>query len=162
MSYTINYDPRTGQPTGILRSDGASIPLDPRNADFAAFLAWNAQQPVPLDYTTPHVSLPAVQQQAVAALMAQADAFVAQSYNPNTLQLLNGLYSQAVLKGLANRAAYLDPIIEWGNAVAAALEAAIEQVEVATTADAVAAVTLSLPAPPSPLPTRAGAMAITN
>lgn len=31
-------------------SDGASIPIDPANADFQAFLIWNAQQETPIDW----------------------------------------------------------------------------------------------------------------
>lgn len=53
MTYTLQYDARTGAPVSILRSDGAVVPIAPGNADFQAFLAWNAQQPPPLDYTTP-------------------------------------------------------------------------------------------------------------
>lgn len=48
--YSIIYD-SNGNPC-IVRSDGASIPSDPHNADFRAFLAWNVQQSTPLDYTT--------------------------------------------------------------------------------------------------------------
>ncbi|MDE2097179.1 MAG: hypothetical protein KGL39_08025 [Patescibacteria group bacterium] len=51
-TYSVQYDPLNGRPTGILRSDGAGIPLDQANGDFQAFLAWNAQQQTPLDYTT--------------------------------------------------------------------------------------------------------------
>jgi len=47
-SYAQYYDPRTGRFLGVLRDDGASIPADAGNADWRAFLAWNAAQPVPL------------------------------------------------------------------------------------------------------------------
>ncbi len=80
MTYTIQYNPQTGQPTGILRDDGASIPLDPANGDFQAFLAWNAQQPAPLDYTTPYLSLAQAQDNAVAAIDARTAALLAAGF----------------------------------------------------------------------------------
>lgn len=52
VAYTVTYDP-TGRPTGILADSGATIPLDRGNSAFQQFLAWNAQQQPPLDYTTP-------------------------------------------------------------------------------------------------------------
>ncbi len=52
MTYKVTYD-ATGQPVGLITSDGASVPIDSRNADFRTFLAWNAAQQVPLDYSTP-------------------------------------------------------------------------------------------------------------
>jgi hypothetical protein len=48
FTYTLVYNPFTGQVSGALRSDGANVPADPNNADWQAFLAWNAVQPVPL------------------------------------------------------------------------------------------------------------------
>ncbi len=50
MNYLVSYD-SNGNPY-IVRSDGAAIPIDARNSDFRIFLAWNAQQSTPLDYTT--------------------------------------------------------------------------------------------------------------
>lgn len=38
MSYRIATDPAAGDM--IVRSDGAWIPPDPKNADYAAFLKW--------------------------------------------------------------------------------------------------------------------------
>lgn len=52
MSYRIGYDTE-GLPIVIRDSDGATIPQEASNADFRAFLGWNAAQTVPLDYTTP-------------------------------------------------------------------------------------------------------------
>lgn len=49
--YSIIYD-ELGNPTGI-KLDNKSIPINMNNADFRAFLAWNAQQSTPLDYQTP-------------------------------------------------------------------------------------------------------------
>lgn len=46
-TYRITYG-CDGAPL-ILRSDGATIPAHPGNADFRAFANWNAQQSVPLD-----------------------------------------------------------------------------------------------------------------
>ena len=73
------------------------------------------------------------------------------------------MYSQAVRQGLTNRALYLEPLTDWGIALAQALAAAVAQVLAATTADQVAAVALTIPAPPAAgWPTIAGAMAITS
>lgn len=38
-----------GRTWGIQRSDGASVPRDTGNRDWQDFVAWNAQQPSPLD-----------------------------------------------------------------------------------------------------------------
>jgi len=110
-------------------------------------------------------ALGSVQQQAIAALSQQANAAVAAVYAPTTLSLLNAIYAQALFSGLVNRAAYLAPVVAWGNGIAAATEAAVEAVLAATTPADVDAVTLSLPAPPwgsGPAPSRTGAMAIVN
>jgi len=40
MKYKIDYNLK-GQPGGIRREDGASIPLDKTNRDFRKFLEWN-------------------------------------------------------------------------------------------------------------------------
>ena len=51
MDYTIMRDP-DGQVAGVVRSDGACVPIDNRNGDWREFLAWNAAQAEPLDYET--------------------------------------------------------------------------------------------------------------
>lgn len=40
-----------GNPSSVLRSDGWSIPFDPDNADYQAYLAWIAEgnEPTPAD-----------------------------------------------------------------------------------------------------------------
>lgn len=52
MIYHMHYD-MDGTPHIVRDADGAWIPQDDDNGDFRDFLAWNAAQPVPLDYTTP-------------------------------------------------------------------------------------------------------------
>jgi hypothetical protein len=47
-NYQIKNDFRTGQPSCILRSDGTSIPFDPANTDYQAYLAWVAEGNTPL------------------------------------------------------------------------------------------------------------------
>ena len=47
--YHIEYTP-FGEPY-VMRNDGARMFTD--SAEWREFLAWNEQQPVPLDYTTP-------------------------------------------------------------------------------------------------------------
>ena len=48
--YTVAYDDKSGDPISVLSNLRISIPLDERNGDFREFLAWNAQQPIPLDW----------------------------------------------------------------------------------------------------------------
>lgn len=50
-TYHIIYGPE-GSPSIIRDADGGFIPNAPSNADFRAFLVWNASQMPPLDYTT--------------------------------------------------------------------------------------------------------------
>ena len=47
----MNYTYALTQGTSILRSDGANIPPDPANTDYAAYLAWVAagNTPTPVD-----------------------------------------------------------------------------------------------------------------
>jgi fructose-1-phosphate kinase PfkB-like protein len=49
----MNYTYALTQGTSILRSDGANIPLDPANTDYAAYLVWVAagNTPTPVDPT---------------------------------------------------------------------------------------------------------------
>ena len=50
MTYQLIND-RDGKPTAVLRSDGWSIPFDPANTDYQAYLAWLAEgnTPTPAD-----------------------------------------------------------------------------------------------------------------
>ena len=48
-TYELTFDELSGTVNGIMRSDGACIPIEPANSDFQAFLIWNAEQAVPLD-----------------------------------------------------------------------------------------------------------------
>ena len=63
MSYTYAL---TSSPA-ILRSDGASIPPDPLNGDYAQYLAWVAAGNTPTPYTPP---APTPAQQAAEAIAA--------------------------------------------------------------------------------------------
>lgn len=47
--YSIEHDPRTGTASVIRDRDGARIPKDFRNLDYAEFLHWNERQAEPLD-----------------------------------------------------------------------------------------------------------------
>lgn len=52
MAYQIILDPLTQQPGQVIRriSDGATIPPDPNNMDYAAFLEWVAAGNTPATY----------------------------------------------------------------------------------------------------------------
>lgn len=50
MTYQLTENPHI-----ILRSDGVSIPADPRNADYQAYLSWRAKNNTPTPYTPPVV-----------------------------------------------------------------------------------------------------------
>ena len=47
--YAAVHDPETGRFLGVRRADGAHVPPDPRNADWRAFLGWNAAAVPPVD-----------------------------------------------------------------------------------------------------------------
>lgn len=49
--YSIHIDERTGAVSVVRDRDGARIPKDVRNGDYAEFVAWNAEQAEPLDVT---------------------------------------------------------------------------------------------------------------
>lgn len=71
MTYLPRYDPLTGGFVGVTRADGAQIPADPANTDFQAFLAWNAQQAVPVSTAAdPAAQLSAARAAKLAALQA--------------------------------------------------------------------------------------------
>lgn len=58
--YSIEHDFRSGVASIVRERDGARIPQDPRNADFAEFVKWNADQAEPLDLSASVVELPPV------------------------------------------------------------------------------------------------------
>lgn len=68
-----------GKTTGVTRlSDGAIIPLDSRNKDFAQFLTWNAQQAAPLDLSdqAPPPPEPDSELDQISAILDKTDADV--------------------------------------------------------------------------------------
>uniref|UniRef100_A0A6M3JCK7 Uncharacterized protein n=1 Tax=viral metagenome TaxID=1070528 RepID=A0A6M3JCK7_9ZZZZ len=75
--YQPNYDTMTGKVSGIKRtSDSASIPLCEDNTDFAAFLEWNALQPIPLDLNT--IDAATIAAHEAQKEQAQVDALISQ------------------------------------------------------------------------------------
>jgi hypothetical protein len=77
MTYTL-----TAQPDIIVRDeDGAFIPFDPANIDYAAFLAWCDEGNEPTPYTPPAVTLPEVVpvEDRVADLETRVDALESSS-----------------------------------------------------------------------------------
>jgi len=47
MQYKIVNSVETGQPCSLMRSDGWSIPFDPANTDYQAYLKWLDEGNVP-------------------------------------------------------------------------------------------------------------------
>ena len=47
MSYTIIKD-RYGNDSSVMRTDGLSIPFDPANTDYQAYLKWVSEGNTPL------------------------------------------------------------------------------------------------------------------
>ena len=86
-SYKIQNDSR-GEFCGVLRSDGWSIPSDPQNTDYAAYLAWlaegNTPEPAdPIDTTPQSVSpLQAKAELLDRGLLDDVEAIVNASENP--------------------------------------------------------------------------------
>ena len=54
ITYKITNSFELGTQTGVLRSDGAWIPLAPDNTDYQEYLAWLAEgnEPLPADEPT--------------------------------------------------------------------------------------------------------------
>ena len=48
ISYQLIKDPSTGEINSVHRSDGWTIPFDPDNSDYQAYLEWLAQGNTPL------------------------------------------------------------------------------------------------------------------
>ena len=74
--YSIEHDLLSGVASIIREHDGARIPQDPRNSDFAEFLKWNATQPTPLDLSPrpPAEALPLKTPEELAAEFYAIDA----------------------------------------------------------------------------------------
>ena len=79
--------------TSILRSDGASIPQDPANVDYAAYLAWveAGNTPEPADVPDPKL-----------AIKAQIEALEAQQLLPRITRefMLSAAQAQAAAAGV--------------------------------------------------------------
>jgi hypothetical protein len=54
ITYKLMLDRETKKPSSVFRSDGWSIPFDPANTDYQAYLAWVAEgnTPTPADEDT--------------------------------------------------------------------------------------------------------------
>lgn len=74
-TYTLVYNRYSGVCNGALRSDGLNVPRDEANADWQAFLAWNATQtpPLSLDPIAPFVR----KQRPLYAIYADLQALTA-------------------------------------------------------------------------------------
>lgn len=48
VNYQLKKDARTNEVMCVIRSDGTSIPFDPDNTDYQAYLAWVAEGNTPL------------------------------------------------------------------------------------------------------------------
>jgi hypothetical protein len=77
--YKLNYDKLTGKVSSI-QNGNMSIPIAEDNTDFQAFLLWNEQQAIPLDWHTPiAVEPPPVQTEVTFDLPVHAPDFIVSS-----------------------------------------------------------------------------------
>lgn len=73
--YTTRHDIESGRFVGVTRTaDGAQIPADPANGDYAAFLVWNAEQVPPVD--TSDRAPPTEAERLAVARTAAVNAFL--------------------------------------------------------------------------------------
>lgn len=70
--YELIHDINTGKVNNVKRlSDGAFTSLNPTNADFQAFLIWNAEQAVPLDLDSTITPEPPIVYESTADKLAK-------------------------------------------------------------------------------------------
>lgn len=142
------------------RQNNSQIYLEDNDSRVVAFLQANPR-PIP----TGPLTLETAKTMAIRDVQRQTDAFVAKFFTTSTMSLLTSIYSQAGSKSLKKRLTYLEPLIDWGNSVAAVAESVGASVAAAATiaeVNIVMSMPLQFPAPPDPLPSRAGAMAINS
>lgn len=93
--YTIPWNPLTNAPstTSVTRdADGASIPFDPGNVDYQAYLAWVAAGHTPTPATAPQAPVAAVITSSAQSLaLAQAKALAASDDTAGALAALLNL-----------------------------------------------------------------------
>jgi len=77
----------------VIRSDGARIPFDPLNADYAAYLKWVAEGNTPSTPAAP--SIPELILKAIAEIRIQRQPII---------EILDGLQASALTLGQASRA----------------------------------------------------------
>jgi len=89
MAYTLTSGALASDAQTVIRSDGAVIPPDPANRDFAAYLAWLAEGNKPTPYAPPSAPIPRsvsrrqfYQAAAQLGLIAEEEALAADSAIP--------------------------------------------------------------------------------
>lgn len=106
--YTRLEDPQR-KFIGVHHEDGRTIPNDPDNIDYQAFLVWNETASPQVDVSDGSFTLTELKTQKILKLTEECKGYIETHYEDHRQRTFTFLYAN----GLTNRKAYIQEVWDW-------------------------------------------------